>query len=297
LEYLLLILKVLGLIGAFVGLSGDPPRAGGITRRRIWAFSFLAIAIGAELVDAQLKRRDAKEDAFRFERLAHPLGTIRVTPMFSLSLGGSELSEYQKRLVAAQEVLPPDPKSEPAAAALLTAGADIWIALYRVPPPARIDEQEPDLSFSTDIGQRVPRTDTSAGESAASFMRIADQRNYNYHDGAIHAQLQAMANSPDDRFSNGAIISTVDLQGAELEIRFCPSVLGYSLSEATEAELAGHVQLEMLYVAFPGRQEFAISPDRPGVRTVAPSKKDTCSHLFYTFPSGLEDFKKAQVEG
>jgi hypothetical protein len=67
--------KALGIVEAIAGLSGEAPPAQQ-RRMRLWALFFLAVALGAKLVDSLLKRQEAKEQAVRFERLAHPLGTM-----------------------------------------------------------------------------------------------------------------------------------------------------------------------------------------------------------------------------
>jgi diphthamide synthase (EF-2-diphthine--ammonia ligase) len=51
-----------------------------------------------------LKRLDSREQATRFERLAHPLGTITVTPLYSLALAASSLAAYKARLDKTGEV-------------------------------------------------------------------------------------------------------------------------------------------------------------------------------------------------
>jgi hypothetical protein len=118
-EWALLVLKIAGLVGVFAGLSGEAPPARQ-SRKRTWALFFLAMAIGAELVDSLLKRQESKEEAVRFERLAHPLGTIQVTPSYSFSLDGEDLKGYRSRVEANETVLSPDIKTEPAALALFT---------------------------------------------------------------------------------------------------------------------------------------------------------------------------------
>ena len=51
---------------------------------------------------------------------------------------------------------------------------------------------------------------------------IASSRHYSYDKDGIHSQLAAYPNSPDDRYSNGSIISVANLPGAGLEIRSVP---------------------------------------------------------------------------
>jgi hypothetical protein len=120
LEFVLLGLKVTGLIGAFVGFSPEKPIENGEStaahpnRRRV-AFVFLAMAIGAEFCDSLLKRLDSKEQADRFERLAHPLGTIPVTANYTISFLGAEMASYRKRLENARyaATIPvPDPHDD-----------------------------------------------------------------------------------------------------------------------------------------------------------------------------------------
>ena len=52
LEFILTGLKIAGVIGAFIGLSGETVHGPKARLRRVWAYGFLAVAIGAELCDS-----------------------------------------------------------------------------------------------------------------------------------------------------------------------------------------------------------------------------------------------------
>jgi hypothetical protein len=296
LEFILTGLKIAGVIGAFIGLSGESMHGPKARLRRIWAYGFLAMAIGAELCDSLLKRIDSREQAVRFERLAHPLGTIRVTPLYAVDLSGEGLSGYKKRLIQEDAFVPPDPKTEPAAYALLNAVLEMHVFIYRDPNSrAGAGEREPDLSFEINLQANQFLRRRTASDQKRRQIEIAAERNYSYSDGEIHAQTE-ISNSPDDRYSNGLIISSADLLGSELEIGFCPLVMLPNDTQEKEAEFVQKVRLEQVYIAFPGRQEFSIAPsDKKNVRSIAAAGLESCSLLYCTFPSRLEEFKKAQV--
>jgi hypothetical protein len=298
LEVLLTSLKIAGVIGAFIGLSGESTRGPKGRRRRIWACAFLAMAIGAELCDSVLKRIDSREQAVRFERLAHPLGTIRVTPLYVFDLSGEDLGGYKKRLVQQGGYVPPDPKTEPAAYALLNAILEMRVFIYQKRDGKAKEDREPDLSFEINLQENlIPRSRTASDEKSRQA-QIAEERHYSYSDGELHAQTAAISNIPDDRYSNGSIISSNDLFGSELEIRFCPLVMlrGPNDNQEKETELAQKVRLEQVYITFPGHQEFSILPsDTKNVRSIAAGGQERCSLWSYRFPGSVEEFKKAQV--
>jgi len=289
LEWVLLALKLAGVIGAFVGLSDKPA---GRPRRRRWAFAFLAMAIGAEFTDSLLKRQDSREQAARFERLAHPMGTVHVTAAYSISLYGDALDEYRGRLERGGSGWLPDPLSERIATDLFSASVNVWVALYRdATPTSAPPEGEPDLSFEVEVDGILEKTPAAVTDPVVRLGRIAQERNYNYSNGVINAQVGSLANVPDDRYSNGRIVSTVDLLGAELVIRLCAAVYDHSLSDAERDALAKKVKLDSIYIEFPGRQEFKITPDSGSARTAGPMSD--CSYLLYKFPKKESDFKKA----
>ena len=294
LEFGLLALKITGLLGAFLGLSREAEGAGKLTHRgRVVAVCFLLMAIGAELCDSMLKRLDSREQAVRFERLAHPLGTISVTPLYSMSLADDSLAAYKAELEKTGAAEVPDRNSQPAAYALFNSWPDIFVFLDRADHVKdESPDREPDLSFEMSLNGRPARLPAEL----VSSKDIASARHYNYHDGFIHAQVAAVSNGPDDRYSNGAIISTADLLGSRLEIRFCPMIFTPNSDRALELRLARLIKLETLYIDFPGRQEFAIAPaDTANVRTADPQDSDHCWSHWYTFPSKLDQFNKARV--
>jgi hypothetical protein len=294
LEFTLTGLKIAGVIGAFIGLSGESTHAPNARARRIWAYAFLAMAIGAELCDSVLKRIDSREQAVRFERLTHPLGTIRVTPLYVFELSGENLNRYKTRLVQQETFVPPDPKSEPAAYALLNALLEMRVFIYRNSNGrTETGDREPDLSFETDLRPSQFLRAENASDPKTRQIEIARERHYSYSDGEIHAQM-AITNSPDDRYSNGSIISTTDLLGSEIEIRFCPLL---TLDVPNDAEVTQKIRLEQVYIDFPGNQEISISAsDKEHVRSIAASGQERCSLLSYTFPNTAEQFKKALVQ-
>ena len=298
LEVLLTSLKIAGVIGAFIGLAGESVHDPKARRRRIWAYAFLAMAIGAELCDSVLKRIDTREQAVRFERLAHPLGTIRVTPLYVFDLSGDDLSAYKKQVVQQEAFVPPDPKTEPAAYALLNALLEMDVFIYQNADGKAKEDREPDMSFEINLQTNPSPRGRIESDQKARQVEIGEERHYSYSVGEIHAQTAAISNIPDDRYSNGSIISSSDLLGSELEIRFCPLVMlrGPNDSQEKETELAQKVSLEQVYIAFPGRQELSIAAsDKKNVRVAAASGQERCSLWSYRFPGSVEGFKKVQV--
>ena len=218
-----------------------------------------------------------------------------MTPLYAVGLSGEALSAYKKRLVQEDTFVPPDPKTEPAAYALLNAALEMHVFIYRDPNSrAEAGEREPDLSFEINLqANQFLRSRTASDQKRRKWKSQPNETT------AIRMEKYAqtgISNSPDDRYSNGLIISTADLPGSELEIHFCPLVMLPNGTQEKEAELAQKVRLEQVYIAFPGRQEFSIaSDDKKNVRSIAAAGLERCSLLYYTFPSRLEEFKKAQV--
>jgi hypothetical protein len=298
LEWILLACKIIGLIGAFAGFSGEAPATGRGRHKRLWAISFLSVAIGAEFVDSLLKRQDSREQAVRFERLAHPLGPISVGVRYSLSFAGDEFKTFRARFQPVNDLDEfnppplPDPHKEGNATALFAGRPDVYMFFSRVPGPG----QEADLSFPVALYDDVQQDVFKRIDSSAQLRQIAEQRQYSYQEGTIYASSHYVTNNPDDRYSNGSIISTVDLAGAELEIRFCPIV---SWAGSSTAALSQRMHMESISIGLPGHQGFELSvrdtPGRTGktlrVRQ-SESAHEHCEMLFYDFPADPLEFNK-----
>src|SRR5258708_15053649 len=99
------------------------------------------------------------------------------------------------------------------------------VFIYQRPDGKANEDREPDLSFEINLREnQVPRGRTASDEKSRQT-QIAEQRHYSYSGGEIHAQTAGISNTPDDRYSNGCIISSSDLLGSDLGSRVCPLVM------------------------------------------------------------------------
>jgi hypothetical protein len=304
LEFVLLGLKVTGIIGAFVGFSpeklAEKPvsensklRTARRLNRRAIATAFLSVAIGAEFVDSLLKRLDSKEQAERFDRLAHPLGTIRVSAEYSVSFLGSEVGDFKRRLDETSGKAVPDRERDRAAYTLYTIAPRISVSLNRADKPREDAETEATGRRSIDIGDIhwVPDVDDMQFflnvNHDMALENIANERHYRYGNGVIFASLRDVANLPDDRDSNGSIISVRDLMGAKLQVTFCTA----------EFKLDSHInrmfKLQNISIEFPGRRTVVLSPDSEDVKWEGESQTNTpCEWITYTLPKTRAAWEK-----
>ena len=177
------------------------------------------MAIGAELCDSVLKRIDSREQAVRFERLAHPLGTIRVTPLYVFDLSGDDLSAYKKRLAQQDGYVPPDPKAEPEAYALLNAILEMHVFIYQKTDGKAKEDREPDLSFEIELqtnpsaygrDRERPEVEASANAGRGATLQL-------FGSGNTRADSRNFRIFPTIAIQMASIISSSDLLGSEVE--------------------------------------------------------------------------------
>jgi hypothetical protein len=270
-----------------------------LSKRGYIGIAFLGIVsllnLGAtSLKDYKDKKKDGEarsaETNRRFDRLYHPLGAITLVPMFALSMdGNADLKAYGERLFSWADSVPndyqgqrapdtplPPPKSIPRDAMIASIKVDFVFSRKDIP----LDElAEGDMSFSVIldptknsncISKNALTGFTLAGRcfSVGSDDQLNDQ---------LHFTVSPIRNTPDDRYSNGEIISTTDLLGSKLQIRVCPYVSN---------EIKNNYSLKNLKIVFPGQQILTLEEDFK--RTVG----SLCSIHSYTFPAKAEDLEK-----
>jgi hypothetical protein len=266
-EYVLAGLKIVGLIGAFAGFSsGEGPHPG---RKSRWAFLFLAIAVGAELVDSNMKIQEAREQAERFIRLARPLGSIQTTIFYTISLNDPLVESYRAE-VEKYGLKKPNAESQAEAAALLQDTPGVIVFIYKA---GRFvgDTTEPDLSFDVRFPTEAVQYRTPT--RTPDFESLARSRNYTYlseadakdEEGYLPRSVVAQIhdkNAPDDRYSDQEIVSDHDILGATIQISFCPSIFvgkrDLSIEQQEAIALGKLIRFDGVYLEFPGRQELPI---------------------------------------
>jgi len=311
LDYVLVSLKIIGIIGAFIGLSAaesarKPEGAGESAkpkRRSIYGFIFLFIAVGAEICDSSLKLREEEEQAEYFNRLAHPLGTIRGDIFYRISLKDPTLKSYSAR-IEQQGLVEPHRTTEARALALLEGAPEVTISIYKRPQKnLGISKNLPDLSFGVDAWNKYGRIPEN---NRINFKSVVDSRHYQYIGknfpvvssdsgeypiGTIEANL-AYENRLEDRYSNGAIVSDLDLLGATIGIKFCPLILVLKpswnpiMSEFEEADstFSKLVTLQSIRIEFPGRQTLYLGPRARTEFTKTSIGTDDCTYFSFDLP-------------
>ena len=302
-EYILAGLKVIGLIGAFAGLSsgeGTHPK-----KKSRWAFGFLIMAIAAELVDSNMKIHDSREQAERFIRLSRPLGSIETTLFYTISLDNPLVESYRKQ-VDLHGLIAPNRKTQPEAVALLEDAPDVMVFVYKAGRIVK-DETEPDLSFEVHFPTEATRPRTS--RQSIDFNELSRSRHYTYISEdeikdepagfylpkSITAQIHDK-NPSDDRYSNQDIVSDHDILGATIQIRFC-RVLSVdrkdqNLAREDEASLATLIRFDGAYISFPGRQELAIMAADTKHVSETPPPGTGCTQLSFQVPKDEAEYKK-----
>lgn len=307
LSYLLVLLKVVGVVGAFYSLSrhnaGTPAN-----RFKYVPLAFLAVAIGAELIDAELKRRSAQALAFRFERLARPLGTIAVRAHLQIPLTSPALKNYRATLqqwAASQSNGSgnrdshcfhdfPEPAQDDFAAHTATRFIPM-MGYFFVSKPVHLensDDWEPDLSFRNYPGMDGPLFRTREEDRRKAESKVLQAACVSNDFSTLDVPLETIVNEPSDRFSNGEIISTLDLLGGQLIVQLCPIATGSRRDHMTDrdyGELISSFRVSHLSIEFPGSQELQL-----GEKELVPVKtsKDTCTRVSYDFPKAKEEWKR-----
>jgi hypothetical protein len=233
LPFVLPALKIVGVIGAFFGFA-EARKTESVKGRRLFLppLAFLSIAVAAEVCDAVIKQRDAHEMAYRFERLIRPLGKVTISMRYLLPLDLPELTQYRDHLVRWQKADDDSPIPIPedrAATTLLGFFHQATIYFFRYPTSivrreGRADiVGDPDMSIFPAEG-RPPNVPADAPGKPAMSRGALKQRTLSYRQekNMVEIGFGQSVDSPDDRYSNGEIVSLVDLVGAQIIVSICP---------------------------------------------------------------------------
>jgi hypothetical protein len=320
LPLILTILKIAGVVGAFYGLSEWKHTAKISKLTYLVSIAFLLVAIGAEVTDATIKRKEGYEMALRFERLARPLGTIKIWLRYSVKFSSPETDPYMQKLATASKnhsEFPPLPTSEEDPANdILKFVPRISFGFYSA---GKTPSSDLDLSFWIDdmsARRRAARKRADAPGpnepllswwKSASGIEYLNKRQFSFVSGSLESQIEDQ-NEPDNRYSDGEITSIVDMYGSTMEIGMCvsfPIIVGgkadtsnVTPSDADEPWVVvpvtgGHeiypvVTLNSVIIEFPGMQEVELSQ----ARFSKSSTTNNCDYYQYTFPKAKEEFEK-----
>jgi hypothetical protein len=255
------VLKIVGVIGAFFGFA-EARKTEAVRGKRLYlpALVFLFVAVVAEVYDAVIKQQDAREMAYRFERLIRPLGRVKISMGYILPLDAPELAPYRDQLVRWQKADDDSPFPIPkdrAAATLLGFFPQATIFFFRHPTSivrreGRADiGGEPDMSIFPDEG-RPPDVAADSPNIPTISRETLKQRTFNYRENGVEIRLGQSVDSPDDRYSNGEIVSLADLVGAQIIVRLAPFWLDPVIKDPSAA--ANAYRLSRLGLEFSGRQ-------------------------------------------
>jgi hypothetical protein len=111
---------------------------------------------------------------------------------------------------------------------------------------------EPDMTISP-IKGRPPSPDRDPKKKLPISEYALDQRTFAYGQNVVEISIGKLVDNPNDRYSNGEIVSMVDLVGAQIITQICPYFL-----DPVKDDVAGSFRLTRLLLAFPGRQELDI---------------------------------------
>lgn len=336
LDYGLVALKVIGLIGAFSGLASSddtsrrtepstttPSSQGKLANRRRVAALFLLLAITAELVDATIRHIRDREDAEKFARLIHPLGTIQVTSVFGLTFDDERFQSYFNRLQDCihptqqsqqKAVSPcpdnpriplPDPKNDSDAFALLRSDVGFWVSVYRHPNPIAAPQvwnrRSPQAGLRFVIRGFPPRGPDgryTLSESNAQHIAevIGDKEEFFYrHFVYVESDKMLTFTTPtatvdaSDRDADGTIVSTEDFRGSQFLVTICP------IASSSDKSLSKHIRLRQLIIELPGRYSLILGKS-PLAFSAQYDDDEFCSNWFVTLPSGPKQFADVLVQ-
>jgi hypothetical protein len=320
---LLLALKIIGILGAFLGLSSHLGESSGSTgepkksnKRLIIALVFLLVAVGAEICEAEIKQLEQSEDAQKAQRILFPLGTLTVTTEFTIDLTG--VPEYNERLlklgsgiyepkVHLKESDPrlPQGESEAGARNLLMAHLEPMVFFYSQPVTksfwarfmSRSRTEQADgavMSFSlTDKSKMTTPSGYNFGEG--EFYTTYDsskpdsivRRYFRFEPMLKRVKVSdgSYTVTPDERFvANDEIVSIYDLAGKKMEVNVCP---------VSEKEvLRQTIKLSSFVLQFAGKKSLSIGDDFSNKFQITPPvfPDDKCMDYEFAFPADKSKF-------
>ena len=320
---LLLALKVIGILGAFLGVSshlgesnvstGEPKKS---NKRLIVALIFLLVAIGAEICEAEIKQIEQAEDAQKAQRILFPLGTLTVTAEFTVDLTGvpnynERLLKLDSRIYAPKVHLKerdahlPQGESEARARNLLSANLEPFVFFYspsvhknffaRLMSRSRTEQADGAvMSFSlTDKNKTSAPSGYNFGEGEfyitydSSKPDSIVRRYFQFDPTNKRVKLSdgSYTITPDDRFvANDEIVSRYDLVGKRMEVRVCP------VSEMRVPKES--IKLSFFMLQFPGKKTLSIGGNSRNKFEPDDSlfPDPECTSYFFTFPADRSKF-------
>lgn len=234
----------------------------------------------------------------RFDRIYHPLGTVTIQPTFGLLLDGdrsfktyaTQLSDWVGSMPndyppgQTQPAAPLPPMKSMARNAML-AYMNLNFVFTKKKTAAKAGSQgdesfadsHGDLSFF--VSERPVKKSSCTPEYTMTGFTLSGRCfsvDSNDTDTVLLFSDSRIRSAPDDRYSDGEIISTTDLLGATLLIEVCPYLA---------SDLHRNYSLKKIDMTFPGEQTMTLK-DLVGV------SKDNCTVYSYTFPSKPENLQK-----
>jgi hypothetical protein len=293
-SYLLPILKLLGiLLAGFFGIAEHFKNKSKTIeqqrRNRFWSITAilisLTVATSAELVDTISKKHEAIDAAKRAEESAkqtliimgdldrslHPLFPIKIYPVFHAVLDSF-----------------PNSIRESAEYSLSTTDLQVIVFLIKNPTTVAINRENvnPDLSFALGktYGKPFNEEDEDKPKKKSSF-----NNNITFTKGAIIMHIPYDTITASDCYSNGKIVSSVDLLGTQLIIKTSPffELKGDVYNQTLMAEVSKAFLIDFINIELPGSQEIQLHQ-----KDFKIIKSKEGNLFIYTFPKTKEDMLK-----
>lgn len=262
-DYLLLSLKIIGIVGTYLGLASSEAEAGKQKRKRPGLLKyvtlfFLLIAIGAEVVDTIRQRNEAQASAMKFARLAHPLGDIDVGGNLIVDISGPQFQQVRvslEKLLQANSARE-DCVSGPCNLRISRDGLDSQTArvLYDTPISLRFQISTAE-SIKSKGNEELRQADLAFVVQDPSTNTQTSRAVFYYPNGASGAGRPSLGvvvglirNPSADRTTDGAIISSEDIRGSTIETRVCMNV------SSEEAFWGSITSFDGISIGFPGRE-------------------------------------------
>jgi hypothetical protein len=290
LEWIFLVLKVAGIIGAFAGFSAER-KPGERTSRggKVFAYIFLSLAIAAEACDSSLRVKDSHEQAERFERLAHPLGTIWVRPSYAIDLHNIPgIMSYRSRIARSHRLfIEPNPKTEPEISAIFHHQASLEISFLK---RGFDGKGGPNLSFRMEFPRDAQATTAHLGlitNNPSRDDRSIDTALFLLVNGRIFSSFPEVPNTPDNRYSDGHIISLQDLLGGRMQVTLCVATDTGPKGEydSMRQQFDDLFTLQGFHIVFPGGQSLDYQlTNRNSLKAERIKASPNCSAFTATLP-------------
>ena len=253
------------------------------------------VVLKGKLANQHNEPEKPNQVATDLDRSLHPLFPIKVECGFTENINDSLFNSYRQRLLKAvalgnegvtPEMVPgnklfPDPKREPMAYAIVTTEPQARIFCIRDTMnqlKTSFGKFDPDLSFPLSATFNLDGKISHGKGRAYSLFKT----------GFVFVSFPGSVINLSDCYSNGRVVSTVDLLSMQLILEISPFFeLDGSYDRSTSKAITGGIDLDFLDIEFPGTREIRLQ--RKDFKFLEGSHR---RYYVFMFPNSKEEVEK-----